>query len=136
MTSNFSEKLIGPCGMNCGICYAFLRTKNKCPGCRNFDADEPVSIARCKIRNCDNVKTGQVNFCYECSTYPCKRLKDLDMRYRKKYHMSEIENLEYIKEKGVAELVERERKRWTCSDCGGTINVHKQVCSECGKRKM
>lgn len=28
MSGNFSEVLIGPCGMNCGICYAFLKEKN------------------------------------------------------------------------------------------------------------
>jgi uncharacterized radical SAM superfamily Fe-S cluster-containing enzyme len=26
--------LIAPCGMNCSICSAYLREKNKCPGCR------------------------------------------------------------------------------------------------------
>jgi hypothetical protein len=26
--------LIAPCGMNCGVCMAYLREKNKCPGCR------------------------------------------------------------------------------------------------------
>ncbi len=29
--------LIAPCGMNCGICLAYLRTKNVCPGCRVND---------------------------------------------------------------------------------------------------
>lgn len=133
LAGNFSEILIGPCGMNCGICYAFLRVKNKCPGCRCFNAEEPVSIARCKIRNCEFIKTGKVKYCFECAPYPCKNIKNLDKRYRTKYNMSEIENLEYIKEKGVTELVERERIKWTCPDCGGTINVHKQVCSECKK---
>ena len=32
------SELIAPCGMNCGICYGYLREKNKCPGCRKRDA--------------------------------------------------------------------------------------------------
>ncbi len=33
--NNFS--IIAPCGMNCSICMAYLRGKNKCPGCRGID---------------------------------------------------------------------------------------------------
>ena len=97
--------LIAPCGMNCGICYAYLREKNKCPGCRLFSAKEPVSIARCKIRNCEIIQKGKVKYCFECDNFPCKNLKQLDKRYRTKYNMSEIENLEYIKKNGIRKFV-------------------------------
>jgi len=126
--------LVAVCGMNCGICYARLRDKNQCPGCRYFYAEKPVSIARCKIRNCDTVKNGKVKYCYTCQDFPCNNLKNLDKRYRNKYRMSEIENLLYIREKGIRKFVENEKKRWTCAGCGGTINVHIQLCSCCGKK--
>jgi hypothetical protein len=126
------SNLIAACGMNCGICYAHLREKNKCPGCRYFDAKEPVSIARCKIRNCDFHKSNRNSFCFECKDYPCKRLKDLDRRYRKKYNMSEIENLETIRNKGINKFIEVEKKKWSCIHCGGIINVHYKTCSQCG----
>ncbi len=29
---------------------------------------------------------GKLRFCFECESYPCKRLKALDKRYRTKYH--------------------------------------------------
>lgn len=35
--------LIAPCGMNCSICMAYLREKNKCPGCRGNDIDKPIT---------------------------------------------------------------------------------------------
>lgn len=127
--------LIAPCGMNCGICYAYLREKNKCPGCRFFNAKIPVSVARCKIKNCEVIKNGSVKFCFECKNYPCKNLKNLDKRYRTKYSMSEIDNLEYIKKKGIRKFVESERIKWSCSKCGEVINVHKGVCSKCGAKK-
>jgi hypothetical protein len=34
MESSNKLHLVAPCGMNCGICRAYLREKNKCPGCR------------------------------------------------------------------------------------------------------
>jgi len=127
--------LIAQCGMNCGICYAYLREKDKCPGCRLFNAKEPVSIARCKIRNCEIIQKGKIKYCFECDNFPCKNLKQLDKRYRTKYNMSEIENLEYIKKNGIRKFVSNEKNRWACSKCGGTICVHKGYCHSCGKKK-
>jgi len=49
-------------------------------------------------------------------------LKSLDKRYRTKYDMSEIENLELILCKGINSFVEGERKRWQSSK--GLLCVH------------
>jgi hypothetical protein len=133
--ARIKTKLIAVCGMNCNLCYAYLRKKNKCPGCRFFDATEPVSIARCKIRSCKVVKEDKIKFCFECKDYPCKNLKNLDKRYKTKYAMSEIENLEFIKEHGIRKFVASEKIKWACSKCGGIINVHKKTCSYCGDNK-
>ena len=127
--------LIAPCGMNCGICYAHLREKNRCPGCRFLKSNIPISIARCKIKNCERISKSKVQFCFKCNDYPCKNLKDLDKRYRTKYGMSEIDNLESIKNKGISKFIESEKIKWACSKCGGTINVHKKICSVCGLKK-
>jgi hypothetical protein len=129
------SSLIAPCGGNCGICIAYLRGKNKCPGCRVFDKNEPVSIARCKIKNCVTFKRSRSKFCFECAEFPCKNLKHLDKRYRTKYNMSMIENLENIKKFGIREFVKNEKIRWACSQCGGTICVHRGYCYNCGKQK-
>jgi hypothetical protein len=48
--------------------------------------------------------------------------------------MSTIENLENIKKFGVSEFVKNEKIRWTCSQCGGTICVHRGFCYNCGKK--
>jgi len=124
--------LIAPCGMNCGICYAYLRDKKVCPGCRGLDAGKNVSCIRCIIRNCATIKVNASKFCYECEKYPCQRLKQLDKRYRTKYKMSMMENLENIKRNGCCTFVENEKKRWSCPKCGGVICVHKGYCLECG----
>ena len=57
-TNKFS--LIAPCGMNCGICMAYLREKNKCPGCRGDDTNKPVTRVGCKIKNCEAIQKGRV----------------------------------------------------------------------------
>jgi len=127
--------LIAPCGMNCGICMVYLREKNKCPGCRGTDTDKPVTRVRCKIKNCKNFRNGRAKFCFECGDFPCDNLKHLDKRYRTKYNMSMIENLENIKDFGIRKFLKNEDVRWTCPHCGGTICVHKGYCIDCGKKK-
>jgi hypothetical protein len=62
-------------------------------------------------------------------------LKQLDDRYKKKYGMSMIENLEAIEKNGIREFVKTERERWTCKACGGTIDVHHGRCSVCCKER-
>ena len=128
--------LIAPCGMNCGICLAYLREKNKCPGCRGIDLNKPVTRSQCKIKTCPTFKRKKSAFCFGCERFPCDRLKHLDKRYRTKYKMSMIENLEHIKKSGLTKFVANEKTRWACSECGGTICVHKGYCFSCGKMKQ
>lgn len=125
--------MIAPCGMNCAICLAFLREKRKCAGCWGSNENKSNSCIQCIIKNCELLANTESKFCYECKQYPCLRLKQLDKRYRTKYKMSMIENLEYIKVKGLTNFIEKEHKRWRCERCGGTICVHRGFCLSCGK---
>jgi len=129
-----TEELIAPCGMNCGICMAYLREKRRCPGCRGDDTNKSASCIKCIIKNCEVIKTNKSGFCFECEEYPCKRLRQLDKRYRTKYIMSMIDNLECIKGIGLIAFVDKEKERWRCSKCGGTICVHRGYCFSCGER--
>lgn len=103
------KSLIAPCGMNCGVCKAHLREKNACPGCYQPDINKAKSCVECKIKACGERKG---KYCFMCDKFPCDRLKHLDERYRKKYEMSEIENLEFIRSNGINEFVKSENKRW------------------------
>jgi len=122
------SELIAPCGMNCSICMAYLREKNKCPGCRAPDAGKPITRLTCKIKTCEKL---HAKFCFDCEYFPCDKLKHLDTRYRTKYHMGMIENLQQIKKKGLDTFVTSEKSRWKCPHCEGTICVHKGYCSTC-----
>ncbi len=128
------EELIAPCGMNCGICMAYLKQKERCLGCRADDAGKKVTVLRCFIKNCETVRKNESGFCYECAEYPCKKLKHLDKRYRTKYHTSMIKNLENIRENGLAAFIEEEKERWRCPKCGGVISCHRGYCFECGEK--
>ena len=127
--------LIAPCGMNCALCMArLIREKNQCPGCRGDDSGKPKYCVQCVIVNCDHFKETKNKYCSsKCAKFPCTRLRNLDKRYRTKYHMSMLENLKYIEDFGIRAFVRWEKERWTCSECGGTICVHRGVCSTCGK---
>jgi rubredoxin len=127
----FEAILIAPCGMNCGTCMAFLREKNKCPGCRIPFEDKSKTRVRCIIKNCPSLQETTSKFCYECEKFPCKRLKQLDKRYRTKYHVSFIQNLLKLNDIGIQNYLAEESNRWTCPNCGSVICVHRDNCPNC-----
>jgi len=128
------SSLIASCGMNCGICRAHLREKKKCHGCRGSNENKSFSCANCIIKNCNELHKNKLKFCFECSKFPCEQIKHMDKRYRTRYNMSTIENLEAMKKIGITEFIQNEKTRWTCSFCGGTICVHRGYCFNCGKK--
>ena len=129
----FDKSLIAPCGMNCGTCMAYLRSKKKCPGCRVSSEDKSISVKRCIVTGCIDLKNTNSKFCYECGKFPCARIKQLDKRYRTKYRTSFIENLTMIKEKGIDQFLEFESARRTCVNCGSVLSVHRQKCDICAE---
>lgn len=132
ITSSYNNT-IAPCGLLCNLCLAFQRSKNRCDGC-NSTGEKPLYCLRCAIKNCEMKKSNASLICYECAGYPCKRLKDLDKRYRTKYGESLIENFRIIKEKGVEEFLKEADKIWKCKACGNYLCVHRGACPRCGAK--
>jgi hypothetical protein len=118
-TLPFDETFIAPCGMNCGICRAHLRPKNPCHGCHDAEQNRSKTRANCRLRLCTKRTS---TFCYDCDEFPCDRLKRLDARYRTRYGMSEIEYLQYIRDNGMEQFLEKERERWLSDK--GILCVH------------
>ena len=90
------------------------------------------------MRNCTTIKSNESGYCYECDTFPCRRLKQLDKRYTTKYNMSMLENLTMIRDNGIETLLAREEEKWKCPECGETISCHDGICMNCveAKRKL
>jgi hypothetical protein len=140
-TLNMEEKLIAPCGMNCSICVSYLALKNElkeqgfrksyCAGCLPRGKNCTFMKKQCSL-----LGNGLVRFCYMCGDFPCSRLKALDKRYRTKYHMSMIENLEFIKEQGIEGFLKQEEAKWRCPECGDVICCHNGLCLHCSLGKL
>lgn len=131
--------LIAPCGMNCRLCWGFTRKQNSCPGCLVDDRDETKkskSRHTCTIRNCDQLASfDSVRCSSRCERFPCKRMRQLDKRYRSRYGMSMIANLQMIEESGIRDFIRGEKLKWNCPACGALICVHKRQCIECGHER-
>ncbi|MEE0709031.1 MAG: DUF3795 domain-containing protein [Gemmiger sp.] len=119
------QQLVAPCRMNCALCQAYQGKGRACHGCGH--GGERKACQNCSIQKCKNKKT----FCFECTQYPCKRLKALDKRYRTKYHMSMLENLALIQANGLDEFVRQQNERYRCSSCGKLRTVHQDYCLYC-----
>ncbi len=133
MQKDLVPELIAPCGMNCGICLAYFgyrldgeKRKQACPGCRSR-----ASLCAFIKKQCPLLSSKQIQYCFECATFPCKHLKTLDKRYRNNYGMSMIENLNYIKSNGVNQFLKQEQERWKCPNCNAIICVHNKKCYSC-----
>mgnify|MGYP002813446298 FL=1 len=122
---------IAPCGMNCRLCYATMREKGQCPGCRGSNQNKSNSCITCRIRNCSKFEKKSAKYCFSCDIFPCLRLKQLDKRYRTKYGMSMIDNLNYIRKYGIRKFIQKETARWACPSCGTILCVHRPDCPKC-----
>lgn len=122
-------RLVAPCGMNCKLCQAYQGKGLKCYGCGN--GGERKSCQNCSILKCENKN----NFCFECKNYPCNRLKKLNKRYKIRYRMSMLENLEFIKTNGINKFIKQQDEKYKCDKCGKLRTVHQEYCIHCSNVK-
>ncbi|XHH08411.1 MAG: DUF3795 domain-containing protein [Candidatus Bathyarchaeia archaeon] len=133
MSRDFDAKLFARCGINCRTCVGFFgytlngERQTPCGGCQTRQATCNFYENNCKHPELKN----KIQHCYECADFPCENLKKIDQDYSKKYGLSIIENLNYIKLKGMAAFLEREREQWKCPNCGGVLCVHTKRCYTC-----
>lgn len=137
MPSKFSVELLAPCGMNCGVCKAYLAYSRGVPKQRG----KITHCVGCLIRNkncyikrgCKKLSKGQIKFCFECAELPCKNLARLDKRYRERYGVSLVENLKQLKSVGVEAFLMAEQAKFACPSCGDVISIHDGRCYICNK---
>ena len=130
--------LVAPCGMNCALCSSYLALKNNlksigirmpyCTGCR--PRNKTCAFLK---KHCSKLLNGVVSFCFECSSFPCDRLKAIDSRYKTNYRMSMINNLVFIRDKGINKFLSKQKEFWKCPSCAELICCHNGVCYNCGR---
>jgi hypothetical protein len=123
--------LIAPCGMNCAVCMMHLREQNPCQCCRASDEGKPITRTKCKIKTCNQLRG---SYCFDCEDFPCKKLNHLDKRYRSKYQISVIENLQNIRQYGLHSFLKSEEAKWTCKHCKGLVYLHTKSCITCATK--
>lgn len=141
MQNHSENELVSPCGMNCSICANYLAMKNQvrnkgvkmayCKGC--IPRNKNCSFLK---KHCDKLSSNLVDFCFECNDFPCLRLTNLDEKYKSKYKMSMIENLILIKNKGIEEFIDSQKRKWKCGKCGNLLSCHNGLCFNCDLEKL
>ena len=96
-----TPELIAPCGMNCGICKAYLSYSRGIPKEKGNVTHCSGCVPRNKLcfikRGCRKLRQDKIRFCSECEEMPCRNVDRIDRRYRNRYGMSMVENLKEIK---------------------------------------
>ena len=129
-------ELLAPCGINCAICSRFLAWSKQmpkvpgkiahCAGCRA--RKYPCAFIK---KGCPDICEGRFQFCFECATFPCRKVNSIDERYRAKFHSEPVQNLLDIKRLGPEKFFAADMKRHRCGNCGGTRSVHSDQCYDC-----
>jgi len=97
-----------------------------CAGCRPRDKSCSWLKKRCEL-----LRNQAIQYCFECPSYPCTPLKHLAERYRTKYGLDFLANLELIRDQNEDVLLDALEDLHACERCGGLRSVHSGKCFAC-----
>ncbi len=102
---NRTDGLFSLCGLNCGLCP--MQIRGKCSGCFNGSTCyQTCPIAPCSVRH------GNVDYCFQCSEYPCRRYDGIDRHDSLISHRNQKRDMAKAKEIGIdAYLAEQRAKK-------------------------
>jgi len=85
---NFQRKdlIFSLCGLNCELCT--MKLDNYCPGCGGGAGNQGCSIAKCSLQH------DGVEYCYQCSEYPCEKYESIDEFDSFITHRNQIKDME------------------------------------------
>ncbi|UCC19244.1 MAG: DUF3795 domain-containing protein [Promethearchaeota archaeon] len=134
------------CGLYCGACFVMIAFKQnrddcipkewinqisdkdlKCYGCKSDEIFE--NCQKCGIRKC--ARTKNIEFCSECSDYPCEKIKYIQS-FNLAHHNVAFNTLKTIEKIGVEPWLNQQEKRWLCSNCGSPFSWYEENCFQCG----
>ncbi len=102
---NRTDGLFSLCGLNCGLCP--MQIRGECSGCFNGS----TCCRSCPIAPC-SVRHGNVDYCFQCSEYPCRRYDGIDSHDSLISHRNQKKDMAKAKAGGIeAYLAEQRTKR-------------------------
>ncbi|MFC1904926.1 DUF3795 domain-containing protein [Chloroflexota bacterium] len=145
-------ELVAICGIYCGTCPSYLawqendveqlerRAQNHgisiedvhCNGCRSDKVMLPCIECRFGFRKC--AREHKVNWCFECTDFPCQRLRDfrdVHFEYGISHHEHLIEEQQYVKEHGIDSWIAKQEKAGHCPQCEKRLYWFTQTCPNC-----
>lgn len=99
-----TDSLFSLCGLNCGLCPMYIRG-----GCGGCFTDSPC-YPSCPIAPC-SVRHGNVEYCYQCKEYPCKRYDGIDLHDSLISHRNQKKDLAKAKEIGIDAYLREQRAK-------------------------
>jgi len=140
------KRLAAICGLFCPACTLFIGTKEdperlkmiamrlqlpveelECHGCRS-EKRGIFCRNHCKMTKCA-VEKG-INFCCECTEYPCVELKAFQAQMP---HRNELwKSQERIKEVGYEKWYEEMIEHYSCPECHTINSAYDIACRKCG----
>jgi hypothetical protein len=85
---------------------------------------------------CKKLARQEIASCHLCSECPCPGLLSIEARYVRAHNYSFVENLNFIRRRGMPAFLKRESKRYTCPSCGKLLTVHSDICPHCRQRHL
>ncbi len=91
---NRTDGLFSLCGLNCGLCP--MQIRGECSGCFNGS----TCYLTCPLAPC-SVRHGNVQYCFQCPEYPCKRYDGIDAHDSLISHRNQKRDMLKAKEMGI-----------------------------------
>ena len=152
MVRQDATKLVAICGIYCGTCPSYLayqendveeieRTAQRlgipigevrCDGCLSGKVRPPCVECKPGFRRC--ARENKVTWCFQCPDFPCQRLRDFTNVHIVNgisHHAHVIDDLIYMKEHGIEQLIEKQEKSGRCPQCGRRLYWFSRVCPGC-----
>jgi predicted amidophosphoribosyltransferase len=104
----------------------------RCDGCLSDHVYGPCTDCRHGFRRCAEEK--KVTWCFQCPDFPCKRLEDFSKIHVVNgiwHHKRIIENLQFMKDRGIDEWVKQQEKEGACPSCGKMLYWYSLKCPRC-----
>ena len=143
-----NRELLAPCGLYCGVCGAYLATRDdndklrqgmarvyrcapediNCRGCLSDLRFKHCEV--CVIRDC--AQTKNLTGCHQCDEFPCDKIEALSAAFPDTPAGREVRRaIDAWRNLGDEAFVAAEEARWTCRSCGARLMRGQMRCNHC-----